>query len=99
MGTKKPRATLQFEDVYRAHFRFVWRALHLFGIPDADLMDVAQNGFIVVHRQLPAFEGRAQLATWLFAICRPVARDYRRSAGFRREVVMDSTSFRPQRGL
>jgi hypothetical protein len=52
MGRKKPQATL-------AHFRFVWRALHLFGVPDADLMGVAQNVFIVVHRQPPAFEGRA----------------------------------------
>jgi RNA polymerase sigma-70 factor (ECF subfamily) len=93
MGTKKPPAALKFEDVYRAHFRFVWRTLGRFGVSDADLMDVTQNAFIVVHRQLPAFERRAQLTTWLFKICRLVASDHRRLARFRREVAVDFDEF------
>jgi RNA polymerase sigma-70 factor (ECF subfamily) len=52
-------------------------------------MDVTQNVFLVVHRQLAGFEGRAELTTWLFSICRLVAKDYLRSAPIRREVVVD----------
>jgi RNA polymerase sigma-70 factor (ECF subfamily) len=79
--------------VYRTYFRLVWRTLARFGVREADLMDVTQNAFLVVHRQLAGFEGRAQLPTWLFSICRLVAKDYLRSAPIRREVVVDFGKF------
>jgi RNA polymerase sigma-70 factor (ECF subfamily) len=91
--SKKPPAALTFENVYRTYFRLVWRTLGRLGVREADLLDVTQNVFIVVHRQLSGFEGRAQLTTWLFSICRLVARDYLRSAPIRREIVVDFDEF------
>ena len=67
-----------FDDVYAAHFAYVWRILRTFGVPEAALEDAAQDVFVVVHRRLPEFEGRAQITTWLFAIARRVAGGYRR---------------------
>jgi RNA polymerase sigma-70 factor (ECF subfamily) len=58
-------------------------------VRDADLLDLTQNVFVIVHRQLPGFEGRSELTTWLYSICRRVARDYLRSAPVRREVLVD----------
>ncbi|HEY3664695.1 MAG TPA: sigma-70 family RNA polymerase sigma factor [Polyangiaceae bacterium] len=78
-----------FEQVYRAHFRLVWRILRSLGVREVDLLDVTHDVFLVVHRQLPTFEGRAQVSTWLFSICRWVASGYRRSSPIRREVVVD----------
>ena len=78
-----------FEQVYRAHFRLVWKILRSLGVRDVDLLDVTHDVFLVVHRQLPTFEGRAQISTWLFSICRWVACDYRRSSPISREVVVD----------
>jgi RNA polymerase sigma-70 factor (ECF subfamily) len=78
-----------FPEVYRAHFRFVWRTLGRLGVREADLLDLTQNVFIVVHRQLAGFEGRSELTTWLFSICRLVVKDYLRSAPIRREVLVD----------
>ena len=52
-------------------------------------MDMTQNVFVVVHRQLSGFEGRSGLTTWLFSICRFVAKDYLRSAHIRRELILD----------
>jgi RNA polymerase sigma-70 factor (ECF subfamily) len=78
-----------FPEVYRAHFRFVWRTLGRLGVREADLMDVTQNVFLVVHRQLAGFEGRSELTTWLFSICRLVVKDYLRSAPIRLEIVVD----------
>jgi RNA polymerase sigma-70 factor (ECF subfamily) len=80
-----------FADVYRSHFRFVWRTLGMLGVREADLLDMTQNVFVVVHRQLGGFEGRSELTTWLFSICRLVVRDYRRSAKFRREILVDAS--------
>jgi RNA polymerase sigma-70 factor (ECF subfamily) len=84
-----PSVSMTFPDVYRTHFGFVWRTLGRMRVRDADLLDLTQNVFIIVHRQLPGFEGRSELTTWLYAICRFVARDYLRSAPIRREVLVD----------
>jgi len=72
-----------FDEVYAAHFAYVWRILRTFGVPDAALEDAAQDVFVVVHRRLPEFEGRAQMTTWLFAITRRVASAHRRKANVR----------------
>jgi RNA polymerase sigma-70 factor (ECF subfamily) len=84
------RGPFEFRQVYETHFRFVWRALRRLGVREADLMDMTQNVFVVVHRKLEGFEGRSDITTWLFGICRRVAIDYRRSARIRHEVPADA---------
>lgn len=68
-----------FSQVYRQHFGFVWRLAYRLGVDARDLEDVAQDVFIVVHRQLPEFEQRCRIETWLAAITRRVAWRHRRS--------------------
>ena len=77
-----------FDDVYDAHFTFVWRVLRTFGVRDEALEDAAQDVFVVVHRRLPEFEGRAAITTWLFEIARRVAGTHRRRDG-RTEPLAD----------
>lgn len=62
-----------FDEVYAAHVGFVWRLMRTFGVPQAGLEDAVQDVFVVVHRRLSEFEGRAAITTWLFAIARRVA--------------------------
>jgi len=77
-----------FDAVYTAHVAFVWRVLRTFGVADAQLEDAVQDVFIVVHRRLPEWEGRAAITTWLFAIARRVASSHRRrKAGTRTETM------------
>lgn len=57
-----------FEKIYEAHASRVLRALRRLGVREADLEDVAQEVFVVVHRKLPEFAGRSSLKTWLFGI-------------------------------
>lgn len=71
-------AVPSFDEIYAAHFAFVWRILRTLGVAEAALEDAAQDVFVVVHRRLPEFEGRAAVTTWLFAIARRVAGGYRR---------------------
>lgn len=65
----------RFEAVYAAHLELVERTLSRLGVRPANLDDATQEVFLVVHRQLPQFEGRSQLKTWIFGICRHVALD------------------------
>ncbi|WP_169928015.1 RNA polymerase sigma factor [Labilithrix luteola] len=71
-------ARLSFEAIYAEHFRFVWSSVRALGVPSTMLEDAAQDVFVVVHRRLPEFQGEQHLRTWLFAIARRVAADYRR---------------------
>jgi RNA polymerase sigma-70 factor (ECF subfamily) len=43
--------------------------------------------FVIVHRRLGDFEERAKMTTWLFRICFHAARDRRRRARVRHEVL------------
>lgn len=70
-----------FSEVYTAHVRFVWRVLRTLGVPESQIEDAVQDVFVVVHRRLAEWQGRAAITTWLFAIARRVARTYRRRAG------------------
>jgi RNA polymerase sigma-70 factor (ECF subfamily) len=78
---------MTFEELYHHHFDFVWRTLRHLGVRAADLPDVAQDVFVVVHRRLPDFEGRAKPTSWLFRICMNAARNQRRRAHVRREAL------------
>jgi len=78
---------MTFDEVYRQNFQFVWRTLRHLGVRSADLPDVAQEVFLVVHRQLPAFEARAKITSWLFRICMTSALRQRRLAHVRRESL------------
>ena len=80
---------MTFDELYDAHFEFVWRTLRRLGVPEADLPDVAQEVFLVVHRRLASFVERAKVTTWLFRIAVRAARDRRRRAHVRREVASE----------
>jgi RNA polymerase sigma-70 factor (ECF subfamily) len=74
-----------FDEVYAANVAFVWRVLRTFGLSETQLEDAAQDVFVVVHRRLGEWEGRAAITTWLFAIARRVASTYRRKHAGDRE--------------
>ncbi|HET9990924.1 MAG TPA: sigma-70 family RNA polymerase sigma factor [Kofleriaceae bacterium] len=70
--------------IYDDHVKFVWRVLGRLGVARADLEDVCQEVFIVVHRRLAEFEGRSTLRTWIYGIALRCASDYRRRDARRR---------------
>ena len=69
---------MNLEEIYRRHADFVWRTLRRLGVLDVEAGDAVQDVFLVVHANLSKFEGRSSLATWIFTICRSVARERRR---------------------
>jgi RNA polymerase sigma-70 factor, ECF subfamily len=76
-----------FESVYASHFRFVWRAVRGLGVGAANVDDVTQEVFLVVHRRLHTLEDPRALQAWLFGIARRVTKDHRRALGRRGESV------------
>ncbi len=78
-----------FAEVFRAYSSFVWRVLLRMGVSEADVEDVAQEVFLGIHRNLPRFEGRCSLRTWVYGICHRRAVDYRRRAYTRYEIATE----------
>jgi RNA polymerase sigma-70 factor (ECF subfamily) len=67
------------EEVYRAHFDFVWRSARALGVRDGAIDDVVQEVFVVAQRRLPEFEARSSMRTWLSGIALNVVRHHRRT--------------------
>lgn len=82
-----PGTAPTFEAIYAEHFGYVWRILRRLGLTEADALDVCQEVFLAVHRGLRAFEGRSSLRTWIHRIAFRAAKDHRRRAHVRREVL------------
>jgi RNA polymerase sigma-70 factor, ECF subfamily len=70
---------VQFDEVFREHFPFVWRCLRALGASSGDADDLAQEVFMVVHRRLGEFEGDKEIRAWLYGILRRVVNNYRRA--------------------
>lgn len=79
-----------FAQIYADHAAMVWRSLRRLGVREADLEDVTQETFVVVHRKLAEFDGRSSLKTWMFGICLRLASDYRKRAHVRREESVEA---------
>ena len=89
---------MEFRAIYDDYFEFVWCSLRRLGVREADMMDLTQKVFLTIHVGLADFEGRSQIRTWVFGICRRIASDYRRSAPIRREIVTDAAAMDLQQG-
>lgn len=65
---------------YAAHGEHVWRSLHRLGVPAADLADLAQDVFVVVHRRRAEYDASSPMRGWLWGICVGLVRNYRKRA-------------------
>lgn len=75
-----------FRALFAEHAPFVWRVLKRHGVRERDLEDACQEVFVVVHRRLHEFDGRAAMRTWIYGIAVRVALAARRRAHVRREA-------------
>jgi RNA polymerase sigma-70 factor, ECF subfamily len=80
-----------FDEAFRTHAPFVWRVLRRLGIRDADVDDVFQEVFLVVHKRFATFHGGSSMRTWIYGICVRVASEHRRRPYVRREAPSGDT--------
>lgn len=80
-------AALDFDVLFRDHGAFVMRVVRRMGIPDADVEDVAQEVFLVLHRKRADYDPRLPLRPWIFGVAARTASAARRRAHRRYEVL------------
>ena len=84
-GASASHSDIDLERIYVTQRDFVWLTLQRMGVQRADLEDVFQDVFMIVHKRLHSYRPDAKLTAWLYGIClRSVAR-HRRRAFRRRE--------------
>lgn len=88
-GSSEVEASAPFADIVRAYSGYVWRVLRWLGVAEADLDDLCQETFLIVHRRLASFEGRSALRSWIYGIAFRVVSDHRGRAHRRHETVTD----------
>ena len=83
-------------STYARFAPFVRSRLAALGVREADLPDLCQEVFMVVHGKGTALASVDRMDLWLREICRRVAAGYRRRAGHRLEVLGWDDTERPQ---
>lgn len=76
-----------FDDVFDAHFAYVWHTLRRLGVQARDLDDVTHDVFVHVYRKLDDYDPERPLRPWLFGFAVRAASDYRRLARHRVEAI------------
>jgi RNA polymerase sigma-70 factor (ECF subfamily) len=82
----EPKATVPLRAVFDQQAAFVCRTLRRHGVREADLDDMLQEVFLVVHRNLNEYVDRGRMRAWLYSICTRVAHGQRRKVVRRREA-------------
>lgn len=93
-GDERPHGDVPSEGAQAAevtrlvaqHGGYITRLLVRFGVAESDVSDARQEVFLVVWRRFADFEHRSNATTWLYTICRRVAKDLRRRAHRRHET-------------
>jgi len=85
-------------STYARFAPFVRRRLAELGVREADLPDLCQEVFLVVHGKGQVTASIDRMDLWLREICRRVAAGYRRRAGHRLEVLGWDDTERPDPG-
>ena len=83
-------APSDFSALFTDHAPHVWRAVRGLGVREADIEDICQEVFVIVHRKLAGFEGRSSLRTWIYGIALRVVADHRKRAYRTREQLVDT---------
>jgi RNA polymerase sigma-70 factor (ECF subfamily) len=79
-----------FRFLFDTEFSYVWNTLRRLGVHESDVLDQAQEVFLVVHSLLPDYDASRPVRPWLFAIAYRIACRYRSLARHRHEVHADA---------
>jgi RNA polymerase sigma-70 factor (ECF subfamily) len=83
----QPAPAVDFRAVFDSQCAYVWTTLRRLGVAERDVEDVAHDTFLRVATHLHEYEPSRPLRPWLFVFILRMARDYRRLARHRHELV------------
>jgi RNA polymerase sigma-70 factor (ECF subfamily) len=82
-----PVARVEFRAVFDAECPYVWTTLRRLGVAESDVEDLVHDTFVRIAAHLHEYDPSRPLRPWLFVFAVRMARDHRRLARHRHEVV------------
>ncbi|MFV8756680.1 RNA polymerase sigma factor [Nannocystaceae bacterium ST9] len=80
-----------FDSIFQSHWAYLQRAARQMGAPEQEIEDLIQDTLLIAYQQMPRFEQRSRLGTWLYSIMRNVLRNRRRGWGrYERKLIVYS---------
>lgn len=83
-------AAKRFRELFDVEFAFVCRALRRLGVLEADIGDVAQELFVLVHKNIAELDPKRSVRPWLYGFAVRLASNYRRLARHRENAPISS---------
>lgn len=80
----------EIEQLVRKYWKDVWNYSYVLTQKHDIADDIAQETFIRAFRSLDSFRSESTVKTWLLKIARNATTNYKRSAFFRKMVLMDN---------
>ena len=68
-----------FPEIYKTYLGFVWSCSRRLGVSDAEMDDVVQDIFVVIHGRIGTLQQPESLRSWIYGIVRRTASEYRRA--------------------
>ena len=90
MARSQRTAPGSIAELYDQHAELVWRSLHRLGVATADVPDLLQEVFLVLHRRREELDGERPIEPFLWGIALGLVRNYRRRAFRRHEISGDA---------
>jgi RNA polymerase sigma-70 factor (ECF subfamily) len=87
MACERSIGEASFRSVFDAHCAYVWTTLRRLGVEERDVEDVTHDTFVRVAAHLHEYDPSRPIRAWLFVFALRMARDYRRLARRRHEIV------------
>jgi RNA polymerase sigma-70 factor (ECF subfamily) len=84
--TRAQRPPADVGALYDSHAEVVFRNLHRLGVRSADVPDLLQETFLVVHRRWQDYDELLPIEGWLWGIALGLVRNYRKRAYRRTEA-------------
>lgn len=84
------------EDLMQRYGQDVWNFAYSLTTSRAMADDVTQDVFLRAYLSIDSFRGESSVKTWLLTITRNISLNYRKSAFFRKVLLMDAVSPKQQ---
>jgi RNA polymerase sigma-70 factor (ECF subfamily) len=79
LDANRTTAVPSFAELYATYFSFIWSVTRYLGVARAEVDDVVQEIFVIIHKRMHTIEKPESLRSWIYSIVRRTVSRYHRT--------------------